>query len=430
MPGGCEASYAAPVLSLRSSVPDLSTSATWRSSTFHRLAWSNLAAQSAEQVGLAAAPIVAVLALGAGAGGTGLLQTAQTLPFLLLAIPAGILADRASRRTLMASAEMLRALSLAAVVTLATFGLLTMPLLAILGFIGAAGTVAYSVAAPALVPALVAPDRLATANARIELARTVAYAAGPALAGALIGGVGGTVAFGVAVCLSTCAVFLLSGLREPARPAPLARRPLEELRDGVAFVVHHPLLRPVFLTQLVFNTAFFVLQAAYVPYAVHRLGLSAVMVGGTLATYGVGMVAGALLAGRVTGALPFGAVIVVGPIAGVVAAGAMVLTIWSPSVVLAGTSFFLMGAGPIIWVISTATLRQTVTPAALLGRVSAIGITAYGARPIGAAFGALLGGVYGPEMCLVVAALGFAVQAAIILTSPVRRLQRQPPLVG
>jgi len=57
---------------------------------FNRLAWSNLAAQSAEQIALAAAPIVAVLSLGAGAGATGILQTAQTLPFLLFAIPAGV----------------------------------------------------------------------------------------------------------------------------------------------------------------------------------------------------------------------------------------------------------------------------------------------------------------------------------------------------
>jgi MFS family permease len=66
--------------------------------TFNRLAWSNLAAQSAEQVALAAAPIVAVLLLGVGEGQTGLLQTALTLPFILFAIPAGLLADRISRR--------------------------------------------------------------------------------------------------------------------------------------------------------------------------------------------------------------------------------------------------------------------------------------------------------------------------------------------
>ena len=128
---------------------------------FNRLAWSNLAAQSAEQIGLAAAPIVAVLALGAGAGETGLLQTAQTLPFLLLSIPAGILADRVSRRGLMASAEGLRVASLVAILVLAQFHLLTLPLLALLGAIGAAGTVAYSVTAPALVPALVPREALA-----------------------------------------------------------------------------------------------------------------------------------------------------------------------------------------------------------------------------------------------------------------------------
>ena len=66
--------------------------------TFNRLAWSNLAAQSAEQIALAAAPIVAVLMLGVGEGQTGLLQTALTLPFILFAIPAGLLADRISRR--------------------------------------------------------------------------------------------------------------------------------------------------------------------------------------------------------------------------------------------------------------------------------------------------------------------------------------------
>src|SRR4051812_33766151 len=54
--------------------------------TFNRLAWSNLAAQSAEQIALAAAPIVAVLLLGVGEGQTGLLQTALTLPFILFAI--------------------------------------------------------------------------------------------------------------------------------------------------------------------------------------------------------------------------------------------------------------------------------------------------------------------------------------------------------
>ena len=188
--------------------------------TFNRLAWSNLAAQSAEQIALAAAPIVAVLMLGVGAGQTGVLQTALTLPFILFAIPAGMLADRISRRWLMTSAEAMRAIALTFILVLIWFNWLTLPLLALSGFVAVCGTVVYSVAAPALVPSLVSPKLLPAANARIELARTVAFASGPALGGVLVGWVGAAPAFGFAAVLSVVAVVLLSGIHEPARARP------------------------------------------------------------------------------------------------------------------------------------------------------------------------------------------------------------------
>ena len=161
----------------------------------NRLVASNLAAQSAEQLSLAAVPIVAVLALGAGPGEIGALATAQTLPFLLLSIalrPVGRpqLAPPADGR-LRAAARRCRCWRCWRRVLA---GQLSLRLLALLGFVGAVGTVGYSVAAPALLPALVPPDALARANGRLELARSAAFAAGPALAGALVawaGGVGG-----------------------------------------------------------------------------------------------------------------------------------------------------------------------------------------------------------------------------------------------
>lgn len=400
----------------------LSNSTDKLSSTFNRLAWSNLAAQSAEQVALAAAPIVAVLALDAGAGETGLLQTAQTLPFLLMSIPAGVLADRMSRARLMAGAEALRLVSLVAVLALVVAGALSLPLLAILGFVGACGTVAYSVAAPALVPSLVHPELLPRANGRIELARTTAFAGGPALGGALVGWIGGGPAFGLAAALSAVAVILLVGIIEPPRAKASPQHPLRDLRDGVVFVFEHRLLRPIFVTQFIFNTALFVILAVYVPYAVHTLQLSAAGVGVTLGALGGGMVVGALFAARIMTFLPLGIVIATGPVAGLLAALTMVMTIALPSPALAALSFFLMGAGPILWVVSTTTLRQTLTPPDLLGRVSAINAVAYGARPLGAAIGALVGALYDAPTCLVVAAIGFLIQAVVILASPVPRL--------
>lgn len=398
--------------------------------TFNRLAWSNLAAQSAEQIALAAAPIVAVLTFGVGEGRTGLLQTALTLPFVLFAIPAGLLADRMSRRALMAGAEALRALSLLIVLALIWSHLLTLPLLALLGFIAVCGTVVYSVAAPSLVPSLVSSASLPAANARIELARTVAFASGPALGGMLVGWVGTAPAFGFAAALSIIAVVLLSGIYEPARaPAP-QRHPLQDIREGASFVLNHALLRPVFVTQLIFNTSSFLILAVFVPYAVRHLGLSATGVGVILAMYGVGMMVGALLATRVMRRLPFGTVIALGPVTGFVAAMVMASTTWIATPLLAGLSFFLLGVGPILWVISTTTLRQSVTPPSLLGRASAINIMSYGARPLGAGLGALIGGFYGAEACLYLAVLGFGWQALVILSSPAVTLERQPEMVG
>jgi predicted MFS family arabinose efflux permease len=398
--------------------------------TFNRLAWSNLAAQSAEQVALAAAPIVAVLLLGAGEAETGLLQTALTLPFVLFAIPAGLLADRNSRRWLMAGSEALRAAALFAILALIALGWLTLPLLAFLGFVAVCGTVVYSVAAPALVPSLVGPTMLPAANARLELARTVAFAAGPALGGLLVGWIGASPAFGVAAMLSVIAVVLLSGLREPVRAQRPRRHPWQEIREGAGFVFHHPLLRPVFVTQFIFNTAWFVILAVFVPYAVHRLGLSASGVGTTLAMYGVGMIVGALAATRIMRTLPFGVVVGLGPVTGFVASAIIALTTVVPTPLLAGLGFFLLGAGPILWVISTTTLRQSVTPSRLLGRVSAINVLAYGARPLGAGLGALVGGLWGAEACLYVAVLGFALQMAVILLSQAVGLARQPEMAA
>jgi predicted MFS family arabinose efflux permease len=224
------------------------------------------------------------------------------------------------------------------------------------------------------------------------------------------------------------AVVLLARIHEPARATVTRRHPLQEIREGAAFVFRHPLLRPVFVTQFIFNTAWFVILAVFVPYAVHHLGLSASGVGMTLGMYGVGMIVGALAATRIMRRLPFGTVVGLGPVTGFVASAVIALTTVFPTPLLAGLGFFLLGAGPILWVISTTTLRQSVTPSRLLGRVSAINVMAYGARPLGAGLGALVGGLWGAEACLYVAVVGFAVQMGVILLSQAVSLARQPEM--
>lgn len=391
---------------------------------FRRIGWSNLSAQFSEQIALAAAPLAAVLLLSAGPAETGWLQTAQTLPFLLLSIPAGLMVDRASRRRLMVGTEALRALSLLAILLLLAAGGLNLGWLALLGALGAVGTVCYSVAAPAFVPSVVPRARLADANRWLELARSAAYAGGPALGGALVGWVGVSTAYGLAAGLSILAACLLAGLPRDERPSGPRRDLLHDLAEGARFAVGNDLLRPILLTAVFFNISWFIFQAVYVAYAVQNLGLGASEVGITLGIYGAGMIVGAALAPAIARQVSFGTLILLGPLAGLCAAGVMLATLWVPSVHLVGTSFFLFGVGPIIWTISTMTLRQAVTPNAMLGRVSALIMTAtFGARPLGAAIGASVAAHLGIAACLALATAGFLVQLLVIAFSRVPRLR-------
>jgi len=136
-----------------------------------------------------------------------------------------------------------------------------------------------------------------------------------------------------------------------------------------------------------------------------------------------------LCAPRVIRAMRFGRAIQLGPAVSVLAAGAMVATLFVPSGTMAGVSFFLFGAGPIIWTITTTTLRQGITPGAILGRVGSVFLTVNaGARPVGAAIGAVVGGLWGEPACLWLALAGFVLQAWIILASSMNGLQRLPEL--
>lgn len=402
---------------------------------FVRLSLANLAAQSAEQLSLATVPLVAVLVLGSSVGDIGLLTAMGTLPFLLLSLPLGTLADRLPRQQLMLWGELLRLIALLLMLAALHSAQLQVGWLAVLSFVGAIGTVAFSVATPGLVSELVPRSALAQANARLEVARSMAFASGPAVAGSLVAWAGGLPTMALAVALSGLAVFALFGLRPAATVAaqhlPERSRPkrhlLAEVVEGVRFVRQHALLMPLLLTGAVFNLAWFILQTAFVPYAIHHLGMGADAVGLTMACYGAGMLAGALASPRLIAALPFGRAVQLGPVAGLAAAACLAATLLWPSAALAALCFFLLGSGPMVWSISTTTLRQHVTPHAMLGRVSSVFLTVNaGARPIGAALGGWVGMGWGEGTCLLVALAGFAVQVGVIVVSPFSGLRRLP----
>jgi len=98
---------------------------------------------------------------------------------------------------------------------------------------------------------------------------------------------------------------------------------------------------------------------------------------------------------------------------------------------LAAAGYFLVGFGPMLWLICQTTVRQLVTPFSLMGRVNATVQTAiYGVRPLGALAGGFLAAEAGLQSALLLIAVAFALSTLVIVLSPLARLRAMPVLAG
>lgn len=386
--------------------------------------WTSAAlAHGADQIAFAAIPLAAVLLLGADAADMGGLNMLQTLPWLLLALPVGVLVDRLDRAKVMAASETARAALLAMGAGLAWAGWLSLPLLGALGFMLAATTCVFSVAAQAHVPTLVPRENLAAANARMELARAGATAAGPALAGLLLSVVTPVAALLISGALSAVAAKLVSQARLAAAAGGKRLPRWRELGAGLLFVARNRHLRPIAITAMGWAVSWSILVTVLVLYASRSLGLSAAAIGVMLAASGAGMIVAALTAGYVGRRMPAGLFIAMGPAISVV--GVLIVTpLFGGGAVQAAVAMFLLGLGPMYWTVGQTTLRQTVTPPSILGQVIAIQfLIQYSSRFLGALLGGVIGSTYGIEAAIWTAAAGFGVQLVTILWSAVPSLR-------
>lgn len=397
------------------------------SPTLNRLAVAHAASQAADQLALAAMPLIATLALGLGPGPVAVLIAAQSAAWLLVSLPAGAIVDRAEKRRLMVAAPLLGAAAFLGS-TVAAFQ--EMPLsMGLLAACGTAGTVVFALAAQASVPALVGAVTLfPAANARLELARAIGTLAAPAVAGLLAVTVAPAAGLAAAAIAALAAAAVgWSGV--PALPpAPSDRPPLARaIREGAAFFAAHPLLRGIGLCAITFNLAFMALTAVFVPYALARLGLDAAGAGTALAGYGAGLIAGALLGGRALAALPTGAVLVIGPAGGCVAGMLLLAAPALPGLAVPLTAWFLLGATPMLWNVAQTSLRQAVTPPALLGRVAAtMQVAVFGVRPLGALAAGAIAATAGLGAAVAVATVGFALATLVVVMTPLVRLRALP----
>ena len=341
---------------------------------YRRLWTSVLCGSLGQQVTLLALPLTAALLLQATATQMGLLAAMETLPFVLLSLPAGVWLDRVRKLPVYVAGELVVAASVVSVPLAWWAGVLSMAWLYVVAFmIGLASTVAGSAAQ--IVLTLVVPrERLVDAHARNALASSSAEVAGPGLAGVLIKLAGAPLALLIDAALLLLSAAVLRGVRLQEALAASATPPhfWRDLREGLRFVSGQPLLVALATVVGLWQMCHNAVLGVQILYASRTLGLSEQTIGLCFVGLGLGTIVSSSLAGWLSARLGPGPSMALGfGVCGLgwsLPAAAAALGLGAPGF---AAMLVLVGAGSVVLYINFLALRQAVTPSALQGRMTA-----------------------------------------------------------
>jgi MFS family permease len=330
----------------------------------------------------------------------GIATAATFLPYLLFGLPLGAWMDRVDRKRAMVALDSLNAIVILSVPLVATFWDLSVWWIYAVTFIQSTAFIAFSAGEFAAIPSLVGTDDLVTANGRIQATYSAAQVAGPLLAGLLVAfmSIQWVMAFDAAsfvisaVSLSLVrASFNVPGEGEAKEPASI----LADVREGLRYVIGHPVLRNISLMMALINFVGVTVGAQLVLFGKVRLDASDSQVGFLFAAGSLGVVVIGLFAGRIRRRVKFsdaalGAMILHGAfIVGLAATQhyAAALVLWAAA---SGFGLFLN--------INTQSLRQAIVPGHLMGRVASIAaVIAWGSIPLGTLAGGAMIAALGQE---------------------------------
>lgn len=367
-----------------------------------------------------------VLDLTGSALQTGLVYVLEYLPYLLLAMLGGVLADRYDRKRVLVVGDLAAGL-LALVMALAlSADIAALWVVYALAFLLACVDPLYQPAFRAILPSLVPMDRLPPANARVHIGEHAVNLLGPVAGAALI------VAFGyeIAIYLDAGTFLLSAGLLALIRSAPAASRRgrsvVRDIGDGLRFLLREQ--RVVLTTSLIafaLNFGVWLLLANVVFYLTTYHHFTPGQIGVVYAFQGGGAVVGGLLGSRLLRAFPPWMLVTFGIALGGLS---MLLMIPARGPVLIGLTWLGQFTGAGISIVATATLRQRLVPDELLGRVLGTArMIGFASIPLAAlATGAFETVVRDAYWLMGFAGVSWLVIAVLAARSSLRRVELEP----
>jgi MFS family permease len=405
---------------------------------FGRIWFATGATAIGTQVAQLAVPLLAVVSLHASSGQVGLHGAAQWLPFLLIALPVGVLVDRRRRRPLLIAAEWIRVIGTTTTILLGVAGVLTLPALLLLAVVVGCGAVVFEVAYQSFLPSVVPRERLDAANSRLQATEATALVAGPGVGGLLVQLVGALATLAITAVGSLMSAVSLSRIPESFTPAAHRRNPIaRDLLEGMRFLRHDRVLAGLLGFSAISNPFAQWITLLFLVDGVRRLHLTTGQVGLVLAIGAVGTLLGAATAPAVARRLGVLRTIVV-----TAAVDPLVLFVlpaavpgWGVSALITalGAAFAVNGYAVGLDTVLVTTVRQTRTPDDLRGRVNATTrMVSYGTITLGAAVGGLTGQLFGVRLALLIGCLGALTTVAwvagwaVLLTRQNERLDGTP----
>ena len=392
---------------------------------YERLLAASAVSTIGDGIRFAALPLLAATTLGTPFQ-IAAVAAVGTLPWLVAGLPAGAFVDRRDRVRVMVAADALRATLLVLLVVLVAADSVTLwPLLALSFGLGV-GEVLFDLAAFAVVPSIVAPADLETANGRLYSTQTLGRDLAGQLVGAALFGLLRLLPFALDAFSFVASALLLRRIpgrrSERETPAETEGSLFAGIGEGCAFLFRNPTLRTLAFAAGAVNAVFLGEIAIVVLFVLHVLGLPQAVYGVVLAAIALGSVAGGLAASRVRNALGREATILASLLT-MALASALVAATTSPVVALG--AFALMGFGMMVWNVIAVSLRQTLVPDRLLGRTTSVyRLVSWGTMPLGGfAFG-LVADRFGLRVPFAVGGAliaAVAVAAAPVLLGPARR---------
>ena len=369
-----------------------------RDVVYRRLWTSVLTSSFGAQIMMLALPLTAAVLLHASPTQMGALTTMEILPFVLFSLPSGVWLDRVRKLPVYIAGEITLALAAASIPVAWWLQALSIHWLYVVAFmIGVVYTSAGS-AAQIVLTQVVERDRLVEANAKNALASSGADVAGPGLAGALIKLLGAPIALLFDAALLLLSAAILRGIRVDEKPPGGAGEFWSELKAGLRFVLGNKLLVVLASTaggwQMCNNAA----TVVNILFATRTLGLSEQSVGLSYVCLGFGTVLASLVGHRISKHFGPGPSMTIG--IGSCSLGWLMLAAapvgpWGVAIFAANLTLF--GLGAVMMFINFLALRQAVTPAPMLGRMTS---TMRWLILIPAGPGALLGGWLGEHVSL------------------------------